>query len=83
MTGIPAAILKVIMAKRYQANEEDLDKVLNYLRIHNPDVATPETAIRVTEVMYVIAHESAAHGKTIDVDEAIELAVKKIVDATD
>jgi hypothetical protein len=83
MASNQAGILEVIMAKRYQANEKDLDKVLNYLRIYHPDIATPETAIRVTEVMYVIAHESAAYGKVIDVDEAIKLAVKKVVSSKD
>jgi hypothetical protein len=73
-------ILEVIMVKRYQANEKDLDKVLGYLRIHNPNIASPEIAVRIAEAMYIIAHESAAHGKTISIDEAIELAVKEVVD---
>lgn len=68
------------MAKRYSANEKDLDKVLNNLRIFHPDIATPETALRVTEVMYIMAHESAVHHKTIDIDEAIELAVQEVID---
>jgi len=83
MRGVATAILEATMAQRYQANEADLDKVLNYLRLHNPTIATPETAIQVTEVMYVMAHEAAAHDKQIDVDEAIELAVKQVVESKD
>lgn len=78
-----ADILEVIMAKRYQANEKDLDKVFNYLRTNHPEIATPENAVSVNEVIYVIVHEAVAHGKTLDIDEAIELAIKRVFDSKD
>jgi hypothetical protein len=68
------------MSQRYELNEKDIDKALNYLRIHHSDLATPENAVKVSQAMYVIAHEAAAHGKKIDLDEAIEQAIQQVRD---
>lgn len=33
------------MSNGYQINEKDIDSVLNYLKIHDPENATPEMAL--------------------------------------
>lgn len=66
------------MSHGYELNEADIDKVLNYLRIIRPEKATPEMAISILESMYVAAHKSAAHGEQVDIDKAIEQALKEI-----
>ena len=37
------------MSNGYQINEKDIDGVLNYLKIHDPENATPEMAIALLE----------------------------------
>ena len=44
------------MTEGYQLNEKDIDSTLNFLRIFDPDNATPEKAIAFLEYMYVGAH---------------------------
>jgi hypothetical protein len=65
------------MADRYEINEKDIDKVLYYLRIIRPEMATPETAIRILESMNVIAHRSAVHGEKVDFDKVIDQALQE------
>jgi len=71
------------MPQGYQHNEQDIDWALTYLRIYHPDIATPEMAITVLDAMYVKAHKAAAHGEQIEMDEAIELVIKSIIDNAD
>lgn len=40
----------------YEMTEEDIDAVLNYLRLTDPNKATPEMAIMVLERMYSRLH---------------------------
>ncbi|HYK08886.1 MAG TPA: hypothetical protein VEW42_05295 [Candidatus Eisenbacteria bacterium] len=47
------------MAKGYQINEKDIDSVLNFLKIHDPDNATPDMAIEILEAMQAKFHEMA------------------------
>ena len=47
------------MSKRYEINEKDIDTVLNYLKIHDPENATPEMAIAVLEFYKTKFHEMA------------------------
>ncbi len=50
------------MAKQYEINEKDIDSVIRWLKIHDPENATPETAIEILEKMYahvhVLSHEN-------------------------
>lgn len=41
---------------KYQINEKDIDSVLNFLRLTDPDHATPEMAIVLLEHMYATFH---------------------------
>jgi hypothetical protein len=49
------------MAKRYELNEKDIDSVLNFLKLTDPEHATPEMAIAVLEHMqssfHTMSHE--------------------------
>ena len=40
----------------YEMTEEDIDAVLNYLRLTDPEKATPEMAIMILERMHVRLH---------------------------
>jgi len=44
------------MAKDYQINENDIDSVIRYLKIIDPNNATPEMAIAMLEDMYAVSH---------------------------
>lgn len=44
------------MAKRYELNEKDIDSVIRWLKIHDPQNATPETAIEILEEMHARVH---------------------------
>ncbi len=59
-----------------EINEQNIDKVLKYLRIFHPDKAMPEIAIHILEVMSVGAHKTVAHGESVDLNKAIEEALK-------
>jgi hypothetical protein len=45
--------------KDYEINEKDIDSVLNYLRIFDPEHATPENAIDFIEYLRTGVHEIA------------------------
>lgn len=47
------------MNNGYQINEKDIDGVLNYLKIHDPENATPEMAIALLEFYKIKFHELA------------------------
>lgn len=47
------------MNKGYEINEKDIDRVLNYLKIHDPEHATPEMAIAFLEFYKAKFHEMA------------------------
>ena len=44
------------MAKGYEINEKDIDSVLNWLKIDDPENATPEMAIAILERLRVTVH---------------------------
>lgn len=44
------------MAKEYEINEKDIDSVILWLKIHDPENATPGTAIEILEEMYARVH---------------------------
>jgi hypothetical protein len=71
------------MSQRYQLNEKDIDKTLNYLKSHYPDIARPEIAIEVLEIMYVLAHKTAVHRQELNFDSAIEQAIKQVMKTDD
>jgi cytochrome oxidase Cu insertion factor (SCO1/SenC/PrrC family) len=37
------------MSKEYEINEKDIDSVIRYLKIYDPEHATPEMAIEILE----------------------------------
>lgn len=45
--------------KGYEINEKDIDGVLNYLKIHDPENAAPEIAIAILEEMKTKFHKLA------------------------
>ncbi|MFA5933238.1 MAG: hypothetical protein WCV81_03155 [Microgenomates group bacterium] len=47
------------MSNGYQINEKDIDTVLNYLKIHDPENATPEMAVALLEYFKGAFHELA------------------------
>ena len=47
------------MSNGYQINEKDIDGVLSYLKIHDPENATPEMAIALLEFYKTKFHEMA------------------------
>lgn len=59
---------KRIMAG-YEINEKDIDTVLNYLKIHDPENATPEMAIAFLE-FYKAKFHMMAHA---DLDKLVDL----------
>ncbi len=42
--------------KKYQMNEKDIEGVINYLKIFDPENATPEMAIELLEYMQATYH---------------------------
>jgi len=44
------------MAKEYKLNEQDIDSVLRFLNINDPEHATPEMAIALLEHMQAAFH---------------------------
>lgn len=59
-----------------EINEANIDKALHYLQISHPEVATPETAIKVLETMQVLAHQRAEHGKSVEFEDAVKLVLQ-------
>ena len=47
------------MTKGYQINEKDIDAVLRFLQINDPENATPEMAIALLEELHTGVHELA------------------------
>ena len=45
--------------KKYQLNEKDIDGVINYLKIFDPENATPEMAIELLEYMQATYHNTS------------------------
>lgn len=49
------------MTKDYEINEADIERIISYIKLTDPDNATPEMAITVLENMYakyhVLSHE--------------------------
>jgi hypothetical protein len=60
-----------------EINEQNIDKILNYLRIFHPERATPEFASVIIDAMAIDAHLSAAHGIKVDFEKTIEEVIKK------
>lgn len=52
----------MVLANGYELTEEDINKTINYLKIHKPEMATPEGAIEYLETMqsefHRLAHEN-------------------------
>jgi len=44
--------------KNYQMNEKDIEAVINYLKIFDPENATPEMAIELLEYMQATYHNT-------------------------
>jgi len=47
------------MAEGYELNEKDIDSVIKFLKIHDPEHATPEMAIALLEHMRAAFHKMA------------------------
>jgi len=47
---------RVLMAKDYEISEEDIDKMIRYIKTIDPDNATPEMAIYLLENEYAKEH---------------------------
>lgn len=60
------------MAKHYEINEKDIDSVLRFLELHDPEHATPDTAIAILERMqsafHTMSHEDPAMLEKIYLD---------------
>lgn len=52
----------------YELNEEDINKTLNFLRIFDPEHATPEHAIAFLEYLRVGFHEKAHDARDEDLE---------------
>lgn len=67
----------------YELNEKDIDSTLNFLRIYDPDNATPEKAIDFLEYLYASVHKMR-HDNPEKLEELYDLfkkdAEKKISD---
>lgn len=59
-----------------EINEANIDKALHYLQTNHPEIATPETAIKVLETMKVLAHQQIEHGKTANFEDAVKLVLQ-------
>lgn len=44
------------MSKEYEINEKDIDSMIRYLKIHDPENATPEKAIEKLEELMTGVH---------------------------
>ena len=47
------------MNKGYEINEKDIDAVIRFLKIHDPEHASPEVAIAILEHMQATFHRMA------------------------
>jgi hypothetical protein len=63
------------MAEPYEINEKDIDSVLKFLKINDPENATPEMAIMLLEHMQAAFH-TMSHDDP-DMLEKIYLDLKK------
>lgn len=63
--------------KDYEINEKDIDKTLNFLRIFDPEHATPEHAIAFLEFLRAGAHEKAHEAKDVELEELYKNFSKK------
>lgn len=61
----------------YELNEEDIDKVLNYLKIVDPENATPENAIDFLEYYQSLFHEAGHISSDADLQKLYEEFAKK------
>ncbi len=50
---------KKYMKKGYEINEKDIDAVLRFLKVTDPENATPEMAIALLEELHTGVHELA------------------------
>lgn len=57
------------MVERYKINEDDIEKVMNYLRIFHPDNANRDFAIEMLEYLKAGYHRLAS----VDVDALEDL----------
>jgi hypothetical protein len=56
------------MSNGYQINEKDIESVLNYLKIHDPEHATPDMAIAFLEY-FKAKFQDLAHTDPDKLDE--------------
>ncbi len=61
----------------YELNEADIDKVLNYLKIVDPDNATPENAIDFLEYYQSLFHEAGHITRDEDLEKLYNEFTKK------
>lgn len=47
------------MSDSYELNEKDIDSVIRFLNIHDPEHATPEMAIALLEHLHATLHTLA------------------------
>ena len=66
-----------------EINEANIDKALHFLQTHHPEVATPETAIKVLETMKVLAHQQAEHGNLVSFEDAVKLVLQSYTEEQD
>ncbi len=65
----------------YELNEEDIDKVLNYLKLVDPENATPENAIDFLEYYQSLFHEAGHISKDEDLEKLYKaFSQKKLSD---
>ncbi len=66
------------MAKDYEINEKDIDSVIRYLKIHDPENATPEKAIAMLKDL-----QSFFHNMSHENPELIEKLYEELNDKTE
>lgn len=64
------------MTDRYELNEKDIDGAIRYLKIHDPENATPEKAIAKIEEAIASAH-ALGHTNPEGLEQLLEELKKK------
>lgn len=70
------------MSNGYELNEKDIDSTINFLRIYDPENATPEKAIAFLEYLHAGVH-GLSHGDPEKLEEIYRLFKNDDIEGVD
>lgn len=61
-------VQSVVVMDDYQISEKDIESVIRYLELHDPENADRDYAVQLLEAMQGLAHDVTREGK-VDIEE--------------